>query len=62
VVLVVVVEVVPLVEDLLLMVVQEPLDKVITVTVIIPLQVMEVGEEVVLERHQQTLDKVVMTD
>jgi hypothetical protein len=62
VVLVVVVEVVPLVEDLLLMVVQEPLDKVITVTVIIPLQVMEVEEEVVLERHQQTLDKVVMMD
>jgi hypothetical protein len=62
VVLVVVVEVVHLVVDLLPMVVQEPLDKVITVTVIILLQVMEVEEEVVLEKHQLTLDKVVMMD
>jgi hypothetical protein len=62
VVLVVVVEVVPLVEDLPLMVVQGPLGKVLVVTIIILLQVMEVEEEVVLDRHQQTLDKVVITD
>ena len=48
-VLVVVVEVVPLVEDLLLMVVQGPLGKVLVVTIIILLQVMEVEEEGVLE-------------